>query len=43
MSDTKLNESAAAIVDVSADKQTLRDVVLEGLDEKGKGRDLWLW
>ena len=25
------------------DKKTLKDVVLEGLEEKGKGKDLWLW
>lgn len=43
MSDAKLNESAAATVDMSADKKTLKDVVLEGLEDKGKGRDMWLW
>jgi biotin synthase-related radical SAM superfamily protein len=24
-------------------KKTLKDVCLEGLDEKGKGKDSWLW
>lgn len=26
-----------------ADKKTLREAVLEGLEEKGKGKDSWLW
>lgn len=40
---------AAAPVDVEKqptiemNKKTLKDVVLEGLEEKGKGKDLWLW
>lgn len=42
MSESKLNEPAAA-VDLSAGGRTLKDVVLEGLEEKGSGRDLWLW
>lgn len=43
MSDSKLNGPADAAVDVSVEKKTLKEAVLEGLEEKGKGRDLWLW
>lgn len=43
MSELKLNETPAAAVDVLADKKTLKEVVLEGLEEKGRGRDMWLW
>lgn len=46
MSDEKLNKEAAAAaaeVPVSDDKKTLKDVVLDGLEEKGKGNDHWLW
>lgn len=42
MSDAQ-NLTAAAAVDVPANKKTLKDVVLEDLEEKGKGRDAWLW
>lgn len=42
MSDTKLNEAAAATEEV-LEKRTLKEVVLEGLEEKGKGTDSWLW
>lgn len=41
MSDTKLNKTADAGEGV--EKRTLKDVVLEGLEEKGKGTDYWLW
>ena len=43
MSDTKLNETAAAAVEVPDSKKTLKDVVLDGLEEKGRGKDFWLW
>lgn len=45
MSDEKLNKAAAAATEVPAspEKKTLKDVVLEGLEEKGKGNDHWLW
>lgn len=26
-----------------AERKTLREAVLEGLEEKGKGKDCWLW
>lgn len=42
MSDTKLNQNAA-VSDEASEKKTLKDVVLEGLEEKGKGTDYWLW
>lgn len=42
MSDTKLNQTAAASEEVP-EKKTLKDVVLEGLEEKGRGTDYWLW
>ena len=25
------------------ERKTLREAVLEGLEEKGKGKDCWLW
>lgn len=45
MSDEKLNQSAKAAlaVEAGAERKTLKDVVLEGLEEKGKGQDHWLW
>lgn len=45
MSDDKLNKEAAAAVDVppSPVKKSLKEAVLEGLEEKGKGTDHWLW
>lgn len=45
MSDEKLNQVPAAADDVPVDpeKKTLKDVVLDGLEEKGKGKDHWLW
>lgn len=45
MSDEKLNEAAAAAVEVPVnhEKKSLKDAVLEGLEEKGKGTDHWLW
>jgi hypothetical protein len=42
MSDSQ-NYTAAAADVVPAKKKTLKDVVLEDLEEKGKGRDAWLW
>lgn len=42
MSNSKLNETAAVVEEVT-EKRTLKDVVLEGLEEKGKGTDGWLW
>jgi hypothetical protein len=35
----------AAVVDVTVgiNKKTLKEVVLEGLEEKGSGKDAWLW
>lgn len=30
-------------VATSEEKKTLKDAVLEGLEEKGKGKDCWLW
>jgi hypothetical protein len=30
-------------LNTSEKKKTLKDVVLEGLEEKGKGKDYWLW
>lgn len=45
MSDDKLNEEAAAAVDAppTPEKKSLKEAVLEGLEEKGKGTDHWLW
>lgn len=43
MTDSQQNEAAAAVVQVSSDKKTLKNAVLEGLEEKGKGKDMWLW
>jgi hypothetical protein len=34
------NEPAAEVHD---DKKTFKDVVLAGLEEKGGGKDSWLW
>lgn len=31
------------VVASSEEKKTLKDAVLEGLEEKGKGKDCWLW
>lgn len=42
MSDTKLNHTAAASIEVP-EKKTLKDAVLDGLEEKGRGTDHWLW
>lgn len=46
----KLNQTVPAANDdddeqpaVDKKKKTLKDVVLEGLEEKGKGKDCWLW
>lgn len=38
---TPLN--AEAEVETNEAKKTLKDAVLEGLEEKGKGKDCWLW
>ena len=44
MSDEKLDKSAAAAeMPVTPSKKTLKDVVLDGLEEKGSGKDAWLW
>lgn len=45
MSDEKLEKSAAAVVEtpVTNEKKTLKELVLDGLEEKGKGKDAWLW
>ena len=44
MSDEKLDKSAAATeIPVTPSKKTLKDVVLDGLEEKGRGKDSWLW
>lgn len=44
MSDEKLDKSAAvAETPVTPSKKTLKDVVLDGLEEKGMGKDAWLW
>lgn len=43
MSDEKLDKPAAAAVESQENKKTFKDVVLEGLEEKGKGKDAWLW
>lgn len=40
MSDEK---AAAVTAESPADKKTFKDVVLEGLEEKGNGKDAWLW
>lgn len=38
----KPNQLTAASIEVP-EKKTLKDVVLDGLEEKGRGKDLWLW
>lgn len=43
MTDEATNLQAAAAIDVPANKKTLKDVVLESLEEKGSGKDAWLW
>lgn len=40
---TPLNNDDDAEVVNNESKKTLKDVVLEGLEEKGKGKDCWLW
>lgn len=39
MTAAEFNDEAAT----AEEKKTLRDAVLEGLEEKGKGKDCWLW
>lgn len=36
-----LNDEEAELANDS--KKTLKEVVEEGLEEKGKGKDCWLW
>jgi hypothetical protein len=43
MSDVETNLMPAATVEVPANKKTLKEVVLESLEEKGSGKDAWLW
>lgn len=44
MSDERMNEVAdAAAVEAPADRKTLKEAVEEGLEQKGSGKDLWLW
>lgn len=45
MSDEKMHNLAAAADEtpVKKEKKTLKDIVLDGLEEKGKGKDAWLW
>lgn len=44
MSDHKLNELAdAAAVEAPNERKTLKEAVEEGLEQKGSGKDLWLW
>lgn len=38
MSDEQLNKK-----DVEMPKRTLKDAVEQGLEEKGEGKDFWLW
>lgn len=42
MSDDKMHNLAAETA-VTTEKKTLKDIVLDGLEEKGKGKDAWLW
>lgn len=39
MSDEQLNKK----IDVEVPRRTLKDAVAQGLEEKGAGKDLWLW
>jgi hypothetical protein len=49
MTSEKVDETEADVTNdenkpaLEPEKKTLKDVVLEGLEEKGKGKDLWLW
>lgn len=43
MSDTKPRETADVTLEVPENKKTLKESVLDGLEEKGAGKDLWLW
>lgn len=43
MSDGKLNQESAESGDDVNNVKSLKEVVLEGLEDKGKGKDLWLW
>ena len=45
MSDEKLNTTVTAADEApeKGDKKTLKEVVLDGLEEKGRGKDKWLW
>lgn len=40
MSDEQLNKKKD--VEISS-KRTLKEAVTQGLDEKGEGKDAWLW
>lgn len=41
---TPLNNDEAEVANnENNEKKTLKDAVLEGLEEKGKGKDCWLW
>lgn len=40
MSDEQLNKK---IIDVEVPRRTLKDAVAQGLEEKGAGKDMWLW
>lgn len=42
MTDSKLSHTTAASIE-GPEKRTLKDVVLDGLEEKGSGKDYWLW
>lgn len=39
MSDEQLNKK----IDVEVPRRTLKDAVAQGLEEKGEGKDKWLW
>lgn len=44
MSDLRLNEVAdVAAVETPKERKTLKEAVEEGLEQKGSGKDLWLW
>lgn len=38
-----MNEVADAAVEAPAERKTLKEAVEEGLEQKGSGKDLWLW
>lgn len=42
MSDEQLNKRTER-TDVEIPKKTLKDAVTQGLEEKGAGKDMWLW